>query len=650
MAGRMELEHAGRHITLVRESVGRVPMGRFSAYDTDTGQPIDALSAETCGQTLLGVPRSVFERSAFVRQLGLGVTQDDALEARLSALVTSGEETVSYPETERRLHVQINACRHNRTGKLPEAERALDAVRAALDQIHSAHRKDLALHERMQQLTAQHAELEAAQEALSVIEENRRAEQKAAAKRAMEQAEQALRTAEKRTEKLPPEQTLRQLAQDAQTLLSRKPAQIRPLSKKEPVCPDALSGVPDAEILARAQKDRTEYARLTAGRQRPFALFLALAFAMLAGAASLALLNQVLFAACAAAAGVLFLGLAVWASVSNRARRARQEQAQALLARYGAKTPDGILACAAAYREQQLAWQQAVSRWREERAAAEREARQDAQNAARILGSARMFARDTKTLSDAETAAHEALAAYDALRASQRACEAAREHYAAVCAAIGDAQTRPVPAGDFSGLTPEIVSRAIARNAREQADVSSELDLARGRVQALGDEAALHAREELLLARISEIEERRAALELASDALRAANDELAARFSPELMRRAGDILSRLTAGRYDRVLLDRQMNLQAGSSMTPAMRQLPALSCGTADQMYLSLRLAICALLLPEDAPIVLDDALVMFDDARMRLALRVLRQQAETRQILLFTCHAREAEALAQA
>ena len=36
-----------------------------------------------------------------------------------------------------------------------------------------------------------------------------------------------------------------------------------------------------------------------------------------------------------------------------------------------------------------------------------------------------------------------------------------------------------------------------------------------------------------------------------------------------------------------------------------------ATSCGTADQMYLALRLAMCRRLLPPDAPMVLDDALV---------------------------------------
>ena len=49
--------------------------------------------------------------------------------------------------------------------------------------------------------------------------------------------------------------------------------------------------------------------------------------------------------------------------------------------------------------------------------------------------------------------------------------------------------------------------------------------------------------------------------------------------------------------------------------------------------------------MLPADkaAPLVLDDALTSFDDARMAAALELLVQTAQTRQVLLFTCQKRE-------
>ena len=52
-------------------------------------------------------------------------------------------------------------------------------------------------------------------------------------------------------------------------------------------------------------------------------------------------------------------------------------------------------------------------------------------------------------------------------------------------------------------------------------------------------------------------------------------------------------------------------------------------------------------MMLPADkeAPLVLDDALSDFDDGRMALALECLRDLSRKRQVLLFTCHSREAD-----
>ena len=112
------------------------------------------------------------------------------------------------------------------------------------------------------------------------------------------------------------------------------------------------------------------------------------------------------------------------------------------------------------------------------------------------------------------------------------------------------------------------------------------------------------------------------------------------------MREASDIFSELTGGRYARVQISRQMDMEAGQP-DAAMRRSLFLSGGTADELYLSVRLAVCRLLLPEDAPIVLDDALAMFDDDRLCLALCLMQREAANRQILLFTCQSRERRCL---
>lgn len=134
------------------------------------------------------------------------------------------------------------------------------------------------------------------------------------------------------------------------------------------------------------------------------------------------------------------------------------------------------------------------------------------------------------------------------------------------------------------------------------------------------------------------------ALTVALEALSAANDALRQRFSPALNRKAGELFSALTGGRWPRLTLARDFSAQAAGAGETLPHPSLALSTGTAEQLYLAVRLAVCALTVP-DAPLVLDDALAAFDDQRMALALELLKEQSGERQILLFSCHGREAE-----
>ena len=126
-----------------------------------------------------------------------------------------------------------------------------------------------------------------------------------------------------------------------------------------------------------------------------------------------------------------------------------------------------------------------------------------------------------------------------------------------------------------------------------------------------------------------------------------ANTELQSRFSPALGRRAAEIFAQLTEGRYSGVVLDRNLHLDAEPAGDSVYRDAAFLSAGAADQPYLAVRLAICDLVLPAEKqiPIILDDALANFDDRRCAAALRYLKEAAKTRQVLLFTCHSREAD-----
>lgn len=177
---------------------------------------------------------------------------------------------------------------------------------------------------------------------------------------------------------------------------------------------------------------------------------------------------------------------------------------------------------------------------------------------------------------------------------------------------------------------------------RELGWVRGELARQSGALAQMGDPEGAEDRKSELDRQLERRLEEYDALSTALEVLGAANDQLRQRFSPALNRKAGELLSALTEGRWDKLTLARDFSAQAGTEGDPLPRSALALSTGTAQQLYLAVRLAVCGLTVPE-APILLDDALTAFDDRRMALALELLRQLGEGRQILLFSCHGRE-------
>lgn len=139
MQGRMDLTTHGDACTLLRETRRAAsPLGEFSCTYTGTGTPVPGITGQNAGEVLLGVPREVFERSAFIGQNALAVDQDAELERRIAALITTGEEDTSYTESYDRLKKQLNRPQaqqdraHPRpgTGDRPAARRAGGAGRA----------------------------------------------------------------------------------------------------------------------------------------------------------------------------------------------------------------------------------------------------------------------------------------------------------------------------------------------------------------------------------------------------------------------------------------------------------------------------------------------------------------------------------------
>ena len=112
---------------------------------------------------------------------------------------------------------------------------------------------------------------------------------------------------------------------------------------------------------------------------------------------------------------------------------------------------------------------------------------------------------------------------------------------------------------------------------------------------------------------------------------------------PETLQEASGYLQRLTQGRYRRVWTPLGENVLRVDDADGQVLPVEALSRGTREQLFLSLRLALaaCYARRARPLPLVLDDVLVNFDAERAGAAAAVLRDFAAAgHQVLVFTCH----------
>ena len=112
-------------------------------------------------------------------------------------------------------------------------------------------------------------------------------------------------------------------------------------------------------------------------------------------------------------------------------------------------------------------------------------------------------------------------------------------------------------------------------------------------------------------------------------------------YGSTLEKRAAEIFSGLTHGKYCALNISRTLDMTAEQTDVFGTRELGYLSSGTVDQAYLSLRLAISELISSdEDLPVFMDDVLSQYDDIRTADAIGFLAEHFKLRQGVLFTCH----------
>lgn len=649
MSGRLDCRAGQEELTLLRATRRQTsPMGEFQAVYAGTGNPVPELTGQACGERLLGVSREVFERSAFIRQAGLPISQDAGLERRIAALITSGEEDTSYTEAADTLKKQLNRRRHNKTGQLPLLEAELQEAAQQIMDLEQLEPQLANARAQAEALSSKEAALTAELERLARWESLRQRQILAEAEDAAIQAEQQAAALRQRIEadRIPENDAIGRLRGAIVNLETVR----RSVNKARADRDEAAKALLRAEAAANASPfagRSAEEARKAAGPRipcvRPAAWWLPVLLAI-AGAALAVLFPgrrhslwvAAICGVCCALPGLLIM--------LRRTTADRQKRA-AYLAAFGANTPEDLEQLLDTYIKLCDARDAAQAEAGKRSATAEALYASLSSNEQGILLEIRRFAPAAFDISTADSLLRECAVRRKVLAEAETAAAKARMR----CDLLAQ-QTLPPPE-DADGLPPPerdraAVSAELESIRAELAAARSSADRLEGRLRAIGDPVVLRSSAQHLAEQISSLEQEYDAIRLAMEALDTANTTLQNRFSPALGRRAAEIFRGLTDGRYSGVVLNRAFRLAAEPAGDGVYRDAALLSAGAADQLYLATRLAICDLVLPEEngVPIVLDDALANFDDARCAAALQWLKAEGQKRQILLFTCHSREA------
>lgn len=600
MSGLLQLEARGEQITLRRDTARpNAPMSRFSATYTGTGEPVPWLREADCGETLLGVPREVYERSAFIHQSELAVQQDAELERRIAALVSTGEEGASYSEADAQLRKQLSRRRYNKKGLLPELEQKLSDAHGRLCELEQLEREQDEAAEALQTLARKEDVLREALHLHELADAQQRAQ---AAAKAAKDAQQAEQTAALYAQKL----------RDAHTPTRETIAQAQ---ARLDALEDTAAQLGEAETAQReAQRTLDAFDAQAAPRRGVLFFLLPILTALSLLGLLLALALHLPIAASAAAVCCVVFGVSLIFYLCHRRKTRRAQEA----------------------RRRSLA-----DTLSQARAAA------DALRNAYALASAALSA----LLPQAEAVGwqpylRDALSRRDTLDALERSAREKRMRCELLAQSAPAAPTEPV---QRPAQSREALENALSASETQKLEMQHCVDQITLRLRVLGDPTELRERIGVLEAERARIQDEYDAVVLAQEALARANATLQTRFSPALGKRAATLFAQMTDGRYDSVLLDRKFSASAAESGKTATHEAALLSRGTADQLYLAVRLAICEMVLPTDdpAPLVLDDALLSFDDTRCAAALELLLRESQTRQILLFTCQSREAHLL---
>ncbi|MBC2710943.1 MAG: AAA family ATPase [Desulfosarcina sp.] len=202
---------------------------------------------------------------------------------------------------------------------------------------------------------------------------------------------------------------------------------------------------------------------------------------------------------------------------------------------------------------------------------------------------------------------------------------------------------------DSIGPELEELKKEIKRLEQERSELDQAIGTEKAELKRMDGsaEAAGHAEEaERLLANLESHVEKYARFKIAAFILSRTVEQYREKHQGPLISRASELFSQITLGAFSRLRAEYDergnpvlvgIRPESGAQVT-----VEGMSDGTADQLYLALRLASLEQYLEhnEPLPFVVDDILLRFDDDRSMATLKVLCELSRKTQVIFFTHH----------
>lgn len=594
MQGRLKLSIGEKLLVLSRRTQrADAPMGVFFCTYAGTDTPVPDLDAAHCGEALLGVPQSVYQRCAFIPSGSMAINADADLERRINALISTGEEKVSFLQAENRLKKQLHQRKYNRTGAIPQLEAEIGELMAARAEVKSLAEQETFLHSQL---------LQAQQEQKDrLLTRQREIQRQAVEKQQLLQQLPDSATLQNINEQLGAVRSLAEQAQQAEDAAKQQDAAIQ--AQLQELNRNPLHPMTKSELETQLQIQPPAPPQVAQ-------LLICLSLSLCSGGFLWYQLDrpQILWLCIACAATALTAGSFLWLLVKRL--RLQQQRRREL------KRQEELRKLAESYLPLLEEVERQRSLLQQQRQAAADSGAQVRSALVQLLGQVRQWAPDAHSATDIRRFVQQT---------TQRREDLTQE--------IRQAQSGVLQ------VQPDDADGTCARLQQQIAQIQ-------GRLAAIGQPDDLERQLRSMQEQLAQLQGEYDALAMALGSLRTANVALQNRFSPELGRRAAEIFADMTGSDWSSILLDREFHLSAETDSDPTRRNVQLLSTGTADQLYLAVRLAICEMILPteQNPPLILDDALLTFDDMRLGKTLDYLTRLGEKRQILLFTCQGREA------